>query len=858
MKRAPDGLGFVVAAWLIWPKRLAETRGAPDPLDRQTFGFCSNAFRKLLAEKHRSMKYDDIEAITEMLAEDVVNARASNTSVLAFLYRRCLADAGIAITFPSRVPQIECNATSFIDWIALTDTFDPDILACLELAQTFHEIGRRPSDDELATMLRSWPTVFSFADRDLARLCGRGVTDLHIHFTSLWPSALSWLRLLPGAAAPPERLRFDQFRGMPPKDSAAYACLRQILAPEPWQQPRTPSLTRERRISPFFDRVGEKLVPADVGHILASERLLLTDAWYRVLAAGPDGAALEGEIDAYSVAKSIFRQQALQPLIDTNKGLIAFDEARRVNSRIGSFVKEETAGGGISYARYVRNKAFLNLALQDSGILKSAEVRIAPPSVRPKHMAKGYRNTFKCNDRLLDTIDETHRERHASSRRPDPPALKVGLHFKRAIATNPKVLASDRKRGRPVTSGLLRKLLEFDTETATFHDYRLRMFEGQPTFSGLPQHEFEAKAFSRFSRLDLASPERGVGAGLIAPYIRLLKGDTEAIDALASPRSAAYFPKWSELHRQGRSRLPFGSGRIALTCHAGEDFYTLVDGLWHIDESITSWNLGADDALGHCLALGIDPSRALETIAGVRIPLGVELDSLVWLHQFARRIRWPDYPLLQELRNQILALAREIYTESRFGIGISIATLVEKLSRCVHPVQVPPHLAFHRLDEFVLEEFFAQQSRIDLHLLDVFSSEVATRRDRRRPPVEIHKRLPELLRAVQAHILEVICSKAIVIETNPSSNMRMEGFQGPQDLPIIDLLTTAKHRPRVVVCTDNPGTYDITIGTEYALMYAALLSRFGEARRDEVVDDLERLRRTGHDLFDSFDAGLRR
>jgi hypothetical protein len=562
-------------------------------------------------------------------------------------------------------------------------------------------------------------------------------------------------------------------------------------------------------------------------------------------------AGVEAELDEYLVAKSVFRSRHTQSLEGTNKGLMAFDAVRRANSHLGRFDREETSGGGFSDRRFRRNNAFLFLALRDSGVLKNTEVRIAPPSVMPKHLTKAYSKTVLATDQLIRSLDG-----RTSASQAESPRIRLALHFKRAVTETETEARWNKKQRLAVTVSLLRKLLEFDRDTASFQDFRIRTYELHVPVAGLSNHREQAHALDRVSRVDLASPERGAGPWLIAPYIRLLKGDTSMLEHLASPLTRAYFPKWSLLHDQGRTRPPLGSPELRLTCHAGEDFHTLIDGLWHIEGAISGWRMGPGDALGHCLALGLDARRQLRDFERSRTPAGIELDSMVWLHLAAKRMGFSNLALLHKLEEWVLRAANAIYAEAGEAPApqrIDLPTLTAKIEMAAEPLLVPrgfmPSKLPVRLDG--LPHYISSAAR--LRLLDFFHPAVAQRRDRRKKPSSLHHELPDLITEVQKGLIDLICSKGITVETNPSSNMRMERIENPAELPVWSMIDPERGSPHITICTDNPGTYDINIATEYALMFSALLKTLGPHHRKECIARLNTMREAGFRLFDGFD-----
>jgi hypothetical protein len=418
------------------------------------------------------------------------------------------------------------------------------------------------------------------------------------------------------------------------------------------------------------------------------------------------------------------------------------------------------------------------------------------------------------------------------------------------------------------TLPVLRKLVEFDVQTAALQDLRHRICrdgsrteaEGHGPSGAVAAHRIESEAgaerrelaesMTLLNRIDFAGPERGAGPWLVAPYVQLLRGERDACERLAREAENPYFERWSTLHRQGRVLLGFSAPPLSLTCHAGEDYYTLVDGLWHIDGALEGWKLRAGDGLGHALALAIDPSSRLgiQDLGRVTVPLGVELDSLIWLHGFLVRGGLIESRLRAELESRIADMARRCYGE-RIGSsgGFSMGDLWQKIDRAHLPLPANDRrLAVGRLPRELPELLTRGMAPGDaLRLTDFFDIRVARRRAQRKQPSGIQGQLGEALARVQNAVIEKITSRGVVIETNPSSNLRMLRLSRAGDLPVLGLAARLGENIRVTICTDNPGVYDTDIETEYGIAFSGLLDLLGHSNREPALRVLRHMRVVG-------------
>lgn len=890
----------VAEEWLAWCERwpLADNQHSLAYLVEQGAGLRSDNFEQHILARHRDMKSDDVRAVLGDFATQVEHAAVSG-SILADLYSRVLKTRGIRITFDGGRPLVAGEPRCFEAWCRLIDFFDPDNFVALALADLAVTQG---VDVQIDHVLDQWPLVLAFADPDIARLCERGLSDIHLHFKSLWPVPLSWQRVLRAEAGfeprPVNREgmklgKADSYKpyskpGANSKQGLDEELLRvregaQLLRrggpgsrlAHLRSEERT-FLTHDLSDAVSFDRrrtlhsdatvggpdethfIRKPLLPRRPRDILRAERMMLFDAWREILARSEGHCQTEVALDRYLLAKSMYRARQLQSFDQSNPGLHAFDSKRRHNSHLGRMAREETAGGGFSGARFRQNNGMLLATLFECEPLKRAELRIAPPAAPPIRLAQTYGRLMRASDSLLRDVSTASCHAVAADM-----STKFAVHFKRAMGGQE---VSDKRRGAPPSSSSLRKLMEYDLESAALQNFRFKAtsgrFQAQQRGSHLrSQGDAGASRDSRseqchfdlgsasdlIGRLDLASPERGSGPWLVAPYIQLLRGDPEAIADLKNSADNPYFARWSALLARNQSVMAISAKRFGLTCHAGEDFYTLVDGLWHIDAAIDSWRLTAGDGIGHALALGQNAERfRRERLAGIRMPQGFELDALVWLLQLLERCGFPDNGVIRVLQSAVLEKATDCYGPKLLARNksVTIDLLLSKLSRLDKPIPACSSLAVHRLPSEPPSEFIDSLDPGDqLRCLDYFDERIARWRAKLNVAHQVHERLDGAIEFAQCELRKKVRAKGIVIETNPSSNLRMERAGSIADLPIFTLLEDRD--ARVTVCTDNPGTYDTNVASEYSLLFAGYLQRNGEDHRDDVLSRLDELRRVG-------------
>lgn len=823
----------LAVAWLTW--RPNDDLPSPTlPLSalfsRGRFPF--DAFVDHLSARDRAADLADIQYRVETFQSDVARQVAAGHPALNLLWLIAFRGFGLRMRFESGAPRIDCSEGLFSDWIRFISEFDPDAIACLELAL---RAGTDPSADERFGRFETWPLNIASADPDLAQLLEPGASDMHLHMKSLAAPALNWRRILAdrrvlenarryqktalgaGSARRPELQRELDFirRAI---DGAGLETLEsdtQKLFFRSAEATRALGLRFRARIRARTPR-----------EILAPYRRWLFETWRTLTPNTPQELAF----GRYLSAKMLYRQHHIQQLTETNPGLAAFEIFRRRNSHLGRFHDDECDGAAFSLARFFTNNALLTQSLAEDRNVRSADLRVAPPAVFPSVLAKSYAQ-------MAAALDALNKEF---------PEIDIGssVHFKRFLKPPSR---RDADAGLPDGAPILRKIIEYDLETAGFQQMRRKLSRLEP------QSEL-AGALAVFRRVDLASPERGSGPWLIAPFVRLLRGDPQTLEELAQlPDEAPYALRWKRLARHHQATPPHQAPPLRLSCHAGEDFDTLVQGLRHIERAYGAWGMRPGDGLGHCLALGpslLAPGVYDAALRSRRTSCGNDLDSLVWLLDLLERNALGEAAIRRPLREAIAELAETIYGPARRRLDVnpaSVETLIEKVRAADKLLPLGPDFSLRALSTGWGARIFEAEhlsSADRMRMADLIDPDVAARRERRVAPHRAHALLQPALRVAQEWITDDIEARGLVIETNPSSNWRIRRAGSPSELPLLNLMSK-KDGPRITICTDNPGLYDISVSSEYALLFEALQNAPIGLGRNGALRALERMRRTG-------------
>jgi len=275
------------------------------------------------------------------------------------------------------------------------------------------------------------------------------------------------------------------------------------------------------------------------------------------------------------------------------------------------------------------------------------------------------------------------------------------------------------------------------------------------------------------------------------------------------------------------------------TYHAGEDFYHVLCGLRAIYEAIVFCGLKSGDRIGHATATGISVSRwHAEVGDSIPMPKGEYLDSLLFAYHLILTCEIPSLMhRIPALSDKVERLCMEIYNENYTLSILEKAWLMRQLCpvhtfRC-HRADASLLSVFNDEEwEFVTDSGLvndrktmekdrswqalyayhnhdyrkAYESMIRVSLFEIFS--------------------PQELETLQLSLLAYMNQHEIIIETLPTSNVRI-GFH--RDFSSYHLLNwtawqkEGKSIPPIVVGTDDTGIFATNIYNEYANIYCCLL-----------------------------------
>lgn len=303
------------------------------------------------------------------------------------------------------------------------------------------------------------------------------------------------------------------------------------------------------------------------------------------------------------------------------------------------------------------------------------------------------------------------------------------------------------------------------------------------------------------------------------------------IDAAASELDAGpevFSPAFQYLSRHGVRHI---------TYHAGEDFRHLLSGIRAVLEAVVFLRMKAGDRIGHGTALGIDPFLWKERVNGVcYVHRGEWLDDLVLVWHLIRTDENASslISVLPRIESAIAELTIQVYGtiihpavlrkawqlrsyDPDFLFGLKSRQEVLALYDYEELLSCEKNMS-DRFVESVLRKYHAPSQGSTLSQYRNAYDELIE--------IKIGQLLScDQLNTVQDIVLDMVSKQGIVIESLPSSNLRISYYQNFDEYHIgrwTEAERTNGSIPAVVFGSDDPGIFMTNIYNEYARVYCYL------------------------------------
>lgn len=310
------------------------------------------------------------------------------------------------------------------------------------------------------------------------------------------------------------------------------------------------------------------------------------------------------------------------------------------------------------------------------------------------------------------------------------------------------------------------------------------------------------------------------------------------------------------------------------TYHAGEDFYHILCGLRAIYEAVEYNNLKTGDRIGHATASGLSPQVWKDNIGKVMLmKKGEYMDDLLFAYHLIIE-RSAKYTALMSLKTKIPFLASRIqeFSNEIYGRYYPLKSLEDAwMLRKYCPMILQsitltesqawkkfqdenPVITAERLSVFDFNEWCEIRKELKGHFIENESVDIYQKYHKKKYR-DIYNEIIEIevedmfsleeLEQLQLAVLHYLHEKEIIIETLPSSNIRIGHHASFSTYHLWNWLRWDKEGhsiPPIVVGTDDTGIFATNIFNEFANIYCFLTNekKMSHTKAMEIIMQLEK------------------
>lgn len=357
--------------------------------------------------------------------------------------------------------------------------------------------------------------------------------------------------------------------------------------------------------------------------------------------------------------------------------------------------------------------------------------------------------------------------------------------------------------------------------------------------------------FVRHKKLRKENWEKAFVLGLMiqnrSPHLRNFVGVDAAASEFDTPPEV-FAPIFRFLRRKGVNHF---------TYHAGEDFYHIIGGLRAIFEAVEFNQLRCGDRIGHGTAMGVSPKMWIDCIGDVIfIKQGDYLDDLVFVYHLINKQNDPSLKdLLLTIENKISNLCFQIYNKIYPLQAIINAWHLRKYCPmhlfAEDENEANLNINFNRNEWIAITKDIAPPINKKSEVIEILKNYHSVEfRDSYEEIIEINTRDIfdiEQIEALQRMMLKLLHEKEIVIETLPTSNVRIGIHHNFQTYHLWNWFKWQKEGysiPPIVIGTDDAGIFSTNIYNEFSNIYCQLTSSC-KMTHTEAMQAIERLDKNG-------------
>ena len=288
------------------------------------------------------------------------------------------------------------------------------------------------------------------------------------------------------------------------------------------------------------------------------------------------------------------------------------------------------------------------------------------------------------------------------------------------------------------------------------------------------------------------------------------------------------------------------------TFHAGEDFFHVISGLRAIYETVEFLEFESGNRIGHATALGVSPQLWKGRIGEeIYVKRGEWLDNLIFVYELLK-----SNCCYQNKRNNI----RNVIQGEMHGIyGDDFQYSVDELVMAWKCRKWNPVLILHEsYAEAVQFQNFDEQEWKEIQNLNLTPSVKEIIRKYHEPSsrknynvmtlVDFELIDIALIKKIQSKLANILKKKNIIIETLPTSNVRIGIYKTHTEHHIKNWMKKSLFRKNmnIVVGSDDTGIFATNIYNEYANIYCNLIANKAMSHNEamRVIEKLDQNSKT--------------
>lgn len=305
------------------------------------------------------------------------------------------------------------------------------------------------------------------------------------------------------------------------------------------------------------------------------------------------------------------------------------------------------------------------------------------------------------------------------------------------------------------------------------------------------------------------------------------KASVVGIDAAASELDAGpevFAPIFRYMRAKGIEHFTF---------HAGEDFRHLLSGIRTIFEAVNFLSLQEGDRIGHGTAIGIDPSLWIQRSGpSCILSQGEWLDNLVYVWWLIRQGYLPHfYEKMPAIECEIQEYAFKVFRRHCPPFLLAEAWLI----RYYDPFAYLTPQGMREYDGYLpyTERINLKERLANAEVMNILQLYHAKDSGNGMGSRFEYDKLMELsvdhlfnvndLMSIQDVMLTLLAHKGIVIESLPTSNLRISYYDTLAEFHLNRWVEQSYViKPHIVLGTDDPGIFYTNIYNEYSLAYQHL------------------------------------